>query len=288
MAESKVGLLGATGLVGKCLIPLLIKSGMQVCAFSRQPPASIEDGVAWRNFSDLHAASANQMDQWICVAPIWVLPEYFPLLETSGIRRVVALSSTSRFTKEDSTNPEERAMALRLADAEERIQMWAENRGVEWVILRPTLIYGYGIDKNIAEIARFIRRFHFFPLLDKAKGLRQPIHASDVAAACMSALQMPSAANRAYSISGGETVTYREMVTRIFAALERRPRLLIVPLWIFHIAVVMLRRWPRYQQWSTAMAERMNSDLVFDCTEARRDFGFNPRSFVLLPEDVAK
>jgi len=223
---------------------------------------------------------------WVCVAPIWVLPDYFSLLDAQGARRVVALSSTSRFTKEDSTDPEEQAMALRLADAEARVREWAECRGVEWVILRPTLIYGLGRDKNIAEIARFIRRFGFFPLFGKANGLRQPIHAAEVAGACLAALQAPSAANRVYNISGGETLTYRDMVARVFSVLGRRPRLLTVPLWAFRLAVVMLRRLPRYRQWSTAMAERMSRDLVFDHAEATRDLGFKQRAFVLAAGDL--
>jgi len=42
----------------------------------------------------------------------------------------------------------------------------------------------------------------------------------------------------------------------------------------------------RYRQWSTAMAERMNRDMVFDHAEATRDLNFKPRAFVLSPEDV--
>ena len=223
---------------------------------------------------------------WICVAPIWVLPDYFDLLDSQGACRIVALSSTSRFTKDDSADPEEQAVARRLADAEARVQEWAKSRGVEWTILRPTLIYGFGKDKNIAEIARFIRRFGFFPLFGKANGLRQPIHAADVAGACMAALQAPCATNRAYNISGGETLTYRNMVTRIFTALGHRPYFLAVPLWAFSLAVTMLRPLPRYRKWSTAMAERMNRDLVFDHVEADRDLGFQPRAFVLSIDDL--
>ncbi len=226
------------------------------------------------------------MPYWICVAPIWVLPEYFSLLEAHGARRVVVLSSTSRFTKDDSSDPQEQAIALRLAEAEEQAQAWAQSRGVEWVVLRPTLIYGLGRDKNVSEIARFIRRFGFFPLFGKAHGLRQPVHAADVAGACVAALQMPGRANRAYNISGGETLPYSDMVVRIFAAVGRRPRLLTVPLWFFGLATTAVRLLPRYRHWSVAMAERMNRDLVFDHTDAAGDFGFNPRTFALVPEDV--
>ena len=208
------------------------------------------------------------------------------MLEVYGARRVVALSSTSRFTKDDSSDPEERAIALRLADAEARVQAWAASHGVEWIILRPTLIYGLGRDKNIAEIARFVRRFGFFPLFGRAKGLRQPVHADDVAKACLAALRAPCVANQAYNISGNETLTYREMVSRIFAALGRRPRLLTVPLSVFRVAIGCLRWLPRYRHWTTAMAERMDRDLIFEHVDAKQDLGFSPRSFSIDSKDL--
>jgi nucleoside-diphosphate-sugar epimerase len=147
---------------------------------------------------------ASPISDWICVAPIWVLPDYFPLIEASGARRLVALSSTSRFTKVGAGDTAENAIAAKLIDSEARVQTWAESRGIEWVVLRPTLIYGQGRDKNISEMALLIRRFGFFPLLGRAQGLRQPIHAEDVAAACIAALDAPAAANRAYNISGAK------------------------------------------------------------------------------------
>ena len=286
MPDPRVGLLGATSLVGKCLLPLLNNSGVQVCAFSRQSIEPFCDGIAWRNLSDSRSANTDQLDHLICVAPIWVLPEHFPLIEASGARRVVALSSTSRFTKVGSGDTVENAVAARLIESEDRFVAWAKSRGIEWVILRPTLIYGLGRDKNISEIARFIRRFGFFPVFGRADGLRQPIHAEDVAAACFSALQVPGAANRAYNISGGETLTYRDMVARVFASLGRRPRLLAVPLWSFRLAVSIMRYLPRYRQWSAFMAVRMNLDLVFNHADATRDLRFKSRPFQLTLEDL--
>lgn len=317
VGEKRVGLLGATSLVGECLLPLLTSAGWRVKAYSRRAAGQAGDGVAWQKLAcssplfpgtptqnpsgglcptanprgadwDSHASEGegNPLPLWICVAPIWVLPEHFALLEAHGARRVVALSSTSRFTKDHSSDPEEQAIARRLAEAEARVQSWAENRGVEWVILRPTLIYGLGRDKNIAEIARLIRRFGFFPLMGRAMGLRQPIHAEDVAAACAAALVSPAAVGRAYNLSGGETLTYREMVGRVLVALNRPPRVLTVPLGLFQLAVACLRWLPRYRHWSAAMAERMNRDLVFDHVEASRDLGFSPRPFRLAARDL--
>lgn len=289
MYESRVGVLGASSLIGGCLLPLFVHSEWQVTAYSRRPVEVSGGGAVWKILSINQAKPVEEVTPyWICVAPIWVLADYLPLLESSGARRLVVLSSTSRFTKVGSDDTAENVVAARLISGEARVQAWAESRGVEWVILRPTLIYGLGRDKNISEIARFIDRFGFFPVLGRAEGLRQPIHAQDVAAACFSALQATGAVNRAYNISGGETLTYRDMVARVFAALGRRARLLTVPLWVFRLAVALLCCLPRYRQWSAAMAARMNRDLVFDHAEAALDIGFRPRPFSLRLEDITR
>jgi nucleoside-diphosphate-sugar epimerase len=135
-------------------------------------------------------------------------------------------------------------------------------------------------------MARFMRRFGFFPLLGRAGGLRQPVYVEDVASACLAALDAPQAGNRAYNLSGGETLSYRDMAGRVFAALGCRPRLVTVPLWLIRLSLAVMRRLPRYRQWSAAMAERMNRDLVFDHADAARDLGYAPRPFSLAEEDL--
>ena len=291
MDYKRIGILGATSFVGKCLLPLLIADGWQVTAFSRRKVEQSSMGVDWRQISPLPNPSFTQAEEtipfWICVAPIWVLTDYFELLEKHGVCRIVTLSSTSRYTKDTSSDPQERAIAHQLIDAEERLRAWAESKDVEWIILRPTLIYGLGRDKNISEIALFIRRFGFFPLFGRAQGLRQPVHAEDVASACFTALITPGVKNQAYNISGSETLGYRDMVSRIFAALGRNPRFVTVPIRTFRLAVAFLRLLPRYRHWSAAMAERMNRDMVFDHANAVRDFGYCPRAFMLSRKDVS-
>ena len=288
--KQSVALLGATSLVGECLLPLLMQAGCRVVAFSRQPKASGDEGVEWRVIPSSRPAPPLRWESgvqcWISIAPIWVLSNYFRLLETHDAKRVVALSSTSRFIKGDSSDSAEQAIAQRLIEGETRLRVWAEKNDIEWVILRPTLIYGHGQDKNIAEIARFARRFGFFPLLGKANGLRQPIHVEDVAGACFAALNSPEAKCRAYNVSGGETLPYHEMVRRVFVVLHRQPRMVKIPLAAFRFLLTCSRVFPRYRHWSVAMAERMNRDLIFDHSDAVRDLGFSPRPFRLAPKDM--
>ena len=286
---TKTGLLGANSLVGECLIRRLSKDGRHTVAFSRHPPhGSTDADVTWlQSPASLSAhPEVHHIKDWLCVAPIWALPKYVAMIEDWGARRVVALSSTSILVKNDSSDHGEQHIARRLVEGERALRAWAEAHGVEWVILRPTLIYGYGRDKNLAEIVRFVRRWTFFPLLGQAGGLRQPVHAEDVAAACVSALTAPAAANQTYTLSGGETLPYREMVCRVFCAVGKLPHLVTIPRWLFRLGVSALRLLPRYQHWTVEMAERMNRDLVFEHSDAARDLGFSPRPFALSPEDL--
>lgn len=275
--------MGGRSLVGECLIPLLSRSGWGITAFSRQPDESCHSDVEWRSLDDWPMRATKYC---VCLTPIWVLIDYLDLLKKAGVRKIVVLSSTSLFSKQASCDKSEKNMAQRMMDSEKKLSFWAEENQVDWVVLRPTLIYGHGKDKNLSEVARLIHRFRFFPLLGKAQGLRQPVHAEDVAAACLAALETPEAKNRAYNISGAETLSYRDMVLRVFTALGRRPRLVPIPLAAFRIAVMCLRVFPRYRQWSAAMAERMNCDLVFSHDEATRDLDFSPRPFRLKKEDL--
>lgn len=288
MINGNVGILGATSLVGEQLISLLRRGDKKVHAFSRMPKVTESDDLIWHQLLVSDRSQFEVIKDWLCTTPIWVLPEYFTLLESYGARRIVVLSSTSRFTKADSSDKVEKAIATRLSEGENKLMIWATTKGIDWIVLRPTLIYGHGRDKNITEIANFIRRFGFFPLLGKANGLRQPIHVDDVADACLSALDSLTVVNCAYNISGEETLPYREMVKRVFAALNHSPRLPTMPLAVFSLAVACIRFIPRYRDWSVAMAERMNNDLVFDHSNAVRDFGFSPRPFRLSPEDLPR
>lgn len=287
--QRRVGLLGATSLVGESLLQSLAVLHVRTVAYTRQPLVERGDGVEWRRLpAAAMAAEEEPIALWVCVAPIWVLPRYFDLLRASGAKRVVALSSTSRFSKQDSADAAERSIVGRLVEGEAQLQEWAERNGIEWVVLRPTLIYGRGRDRNICEMARFIRRFGFFPLFGTACGVRQPVHADDVAAACVAALTSPAAINRAYSISGGETLSYREMVRRVFAALGRPPRLLPLPLPVIALAIRLLHIFPRCRHWTATMAWRMNYDLQFDHADAARDLSYAPRPFRLDMSDLPR
>ena len=268
-----IGIIGASSVVAEYLTQLL-PAHYQPLLFSRTAPER-QTGTA-----------AATVPLWISVMPIWATPNYFDLFLARRARRIVAVSSTSRFTKADSQIESERLIAAQLAEGERAFAQWASTCGVEFLILRPTIIYGRGRDLNLSLIARFIARFGFFPVAGAATGRRQPLHAQDLAIACIQALETTRLSGKIYEVPGGETLSYYEMVGRIFDALGKRRLFVRLPLSVFSAAINCARLLPEFSHLTPAMATRMNEDLVFDHAPAGQDFGFAPRPFRPKMEDL--
>jgi len=282
-----VVVLGASSMVGAHLLQQLRVSGCEIHAFSRSyHGTSGTDGVTWHRCHDVPLSDITNLKLCVCATPIWVLPDYFSQLIAAGVRRVVALSSTSVFTKQNSLDTSERLLSNKIRDAENNFKQWAQFYGVEWVILRPTMIYGSGADKVITGITNFIKHFGFFPLYGQASGLRQPVHAVDVARACVSALHHKDVKGMDFNLSGVETMTYKELVSMVFLANGLKPRFVAFPAFIFCLGFCVLRFLPRYHDWTRGMALRMNQDQICDHSEASSVLGFRPQGFKLENIDL--
>jgi nucleoside-diphosphate-sugar epimerase len=268
--------LGATSLVGRFTPPRL--RGVEHACLSRAPPAGADRHWIAADLADPDLAGCLPTSPTVLsLSPIWLLPQALPALKAAGMRRLVAFSSTSVFTKPDSPVAAERDVARRLAEGEAATRAFCEAEGVSWTILRPTLIYAEGQDQNVSRLASLIRRLGFLPLAGRGEGRRQPVHADDLAAAAIAAAASPDAANRAYDVPGGETLTYRAMAERVFEGLGRRPRILAIPLQVWTIGFKLAG--PLLPGATAGMGARMSEDLVFDPSPARRDFGWAPRPF---------
>ncbi len=270
-SDNRTLVLGATSLVGRHLTPRL--SGV-VTALSRDPPP--DGALSWLrgDIGDpgLVLPPARTV---FSLTPLWLLPEALPKL--AGAERLVAFSSTSRFTKAMSPEPYERDVARRLAEAEDALIRFCEGAGIGWTILRPTLIYSEGADQNVSRLARLIGKLGFLPLAGKGEGRRQPVHAADLAAGAIAAAASPAARNRAYDLPGGETLSYRAMAERVFEGMDRPPRIVPVPMAVWRLAFALAS--PLLPGATAAMGARMSEDLVFDGRPAARDFGWRPRDF---------
>jgi nucleoside-diphosphate-sugar epimerase len=189
--------------------------------------------------------------------------------------RLVAIGSLSVISKRDSIDAAERALAARLAQAETQLAVAAAARGCAWTILRPTLIWGAGLDRSLTPIARFASRWHVFPHFVGASGLRQPVHADDLAGLCVAAQERSAAADRGYDAGGGERLDFADMLGRVRASLPMRSVPLPLPVAGLRAVADAIPAWRRYR----APLDRLDKDLVADHDAAVADLGWAPRGF---------
>ena len=267
---------GGSSVVGDYLLPRLRAAGHSVTVLSRSSHAD----AGWRRVDAAREPvwdeSLAATEALIHLAPLPLLSHVLPGAPTN-LRRVMAIGTTSVYTKSDSSSAKDRAMVQQQRAAEEGLAKFCASRGIAHTLFRPTMVYDGRRDKNVARIARLMRTLKFFPVAAPGKGLRQPLHADDLAAACVAALSL--SVTQAYELAGGETLSYRAMLERIFQSLGQRPFILPMPVALYRAAIAAARLLPRYRSLTPAVANRMNQDMVFDTSAATRDFGFKPRGF---------
>jgi len=272
-------LTGASSQIGVFAIPRLIEAGFRVVAVSRKgrPPHFPDlEQVQWATAA-IACEAARSCRFLLSAGPLELAKRF--LLACDYLEQAVVFSSTSVASKQASGNPAERAQIRDMQTLESELQSIASSRGLRLAIFRPTLIYGCGMDTNISRLAAFIKRFGFMPVNGEAAGLRQPVHADDLAAVAVGALRSREDLPPVMNLCGGETLSYAEMVSRIFAAMGKPARLLRLPEWLFVAAVSIAGLVRPGSGLNGEMVRRQRHDLVFDDHEARALLAHDPRPF---------
>lgn len=269
---------GLTGMVGEGLRAGLGPGDPPVRAVSRRPPAD-EGRVHWLA-GELPGLPPVPAAAIASLGPLDAFARWF---EASGASpsRVVALGSTSVHGKAGSPDPAERELVRTLEAAERRLAAACAARGCALTLLRPTLVWGYGRDRNLSRWVALGRRLRWLPLPRGARGLRQPIHADQVAAAVLAALRASAPVPGLFDLPGGETLAYDEMVRRCLRAGARGARLLPVPAPLFRLGLALLgRRGP-----GPGVLARLDRDLAYDRAPVQAALGLAPQPFAPRPED---
>ena len=276
---------GASGAIGRFLLPQLRDAGREVIALSRCDRPSGDPGVRWmvgnvdQQMPDLPTGAAL-----FSLGPLDAFARWYARTPQVVTPRVIAFGSMSIVSKANSSDAAERELVQRLTAAERELAQAATARGAALTIFRPTLIYGAGVDRSLTPIAQFALRWRFVPRLLGASGLRQPVHAEDLAKACVAALDNPRTWARTYALGGAERLSFETMLERLRQSLPVRTFALPVPLRATrHVARAAYR--VGLPAASAAALERLTQDLIADHAAAIADFGWAPRGFHPQPED---
>lgn len=277
---------GASGQIGVFAIPLLVAAGIRVLALSRhgKPHAYPEfDDVEWLAPGSLTKAQSASVRYLLSCGPLGLAST---LLEhCTEARRVVVFSTSSIYTKLNSENQRERQQMELILAEEAGLKRYCSDRGKALTLFRPTLVYGCGLDRNISLLARWIDRFGFLPIAGEARGLRQPVHCQDLAAAAVAAVKRDTPLEIESPLCGGSTLSFHDMAVRIFNALGGKPRLVSMPRGLLALLVSAGRIFPGFRGANPEMVRRQEQDLVFDDRSLRKTLDFETRPFRPSRED---
>lgn len=220
-------------------------------------PADLTDPSSFQFASSLDSHSIL-----VSFAPIWLFAPFLESLASQDpdhlcrLGGVIACSSSSSITKRFASNSFDRNLVARLTVSEDQLLSTCRKLGVPCRILRPSLIYGRVgpfCDSNLSKLLMLMRRSPFL-FLPSETGLRQPIHASQLASIVLHIAQQLAFSNSDVStqeciaIGGDTTLTYHEMILALQEAQDpsdsaRRCRLFLLPNRLFFLLLspVMIR-----------------------------------------------
>lgn len=150
--------------------------------------------------------------------------------------------------------------------------------GVENVVLRPTLMFGWFDRKHLGWLARFMKRIPIFPIPGDGKYLRQPLYVSDFCEIIVSCIENYRA-GEIYDITGLEEINYVDMIRIIRNTVAPRTRIVHIPYWLFYVLLCMWAIADNEPPFTVSQLKALVTPDVFDVIEWPRIFQVQPTVF---------
>lgn len=165
---------------------------------------------------------------------------------------------------------------------EEEIKLLIEKSDyrIKIIILRPTMIYGDLCDLNMSKFIKMVDRLRLFPVINRGRGLIQPVNARSLGQAYFLVLKnLSKATEEEYIISGEKPISMKEAFELISLHLNKKTYFISVPLTIGVALAIILKVISIGKIDYVEKVQRMAEDRSFSYESARKDFGYKPISF---------
>jgi nucleoside-diphosphate-sugar epimerase len=264
---------GASGFIGRALVPELRARGHHVVALDRAALGDIAGFAGW-------AALLQGADHVVHLAALAHLragdearlravnvDAALALGRNAAAARVSMLhmSSVKVLGEETPRRPFDDTSPYAPQDAYARSKAAAETAlravpGLSLTVLRPPLVYGPGVKANFRALLRAVARGWPLPLAAIAN-LRSLVYVGNLANAVARCLESPLAAGKTYAVTDGAPLSTPALCRALGVALGRPARL-------FSVAPALLELVPA--------ATKLTRSLVVDDSALRRDLGWAP------------
>ncbi|CAO4165423.1 NAD-dependent epimerase/dehydratase family protein [Methylorubrum populi] len=260
MSGKLIALTGATGFIGRHLLRALSARGYRVRVLLRRP-VEVPEGASGAVVGDLArpmnmAAALTGVDAVVHSAGLAHAMSGAPeddfrssnteatrhlaeAAQRAKVGRFVFLSSIRAQSGPSATIPVSETDAPAPTDAYGRSKLAAEQAlaeiGLDWVALRPVLVYGAGVKGNMAALLRLARSPYPLPLASLT-GRRSLVSLESLTEAVITVLEAPGPLKRPLIVADPDPLTLPEMMSALRAGLGRNTGLLPCPVPLIGLA----------------------------------------------------
>ncbi|HEB59225.1 MAG TPA: NAD(P)-dependent oxidoreductase [Gammaproteobacteria bacterium] len=196
-------------------------------------------------------------------------------MKEKGVSRVVHISSSvvESVAEDDYTETKKRQEQLVI------------DSGLEYCILRPTLMFGWFDRKHLGWLSRFMRKVPIFPIPGSGRYMRQPLYVLDFCRVIVSCIQkMP--VGEAFNITGREEVDYIDIIRAIKRATRARTLILRIPYNLFWVLLWVWGLFDRDPPFTTSQLKALTAGDEFELIPWWEIFGVEATPFATAIEQT--
>ena len=269
---------GATGFTGRYVVKELCKQGFTVTCFVRKNSncdrlamLPVDYAVGDLGDSESLRNALTDKDILVNIASLGFghAPAIVQACQQSKIKRAIFFSTTAVLTTLAAPSKIVRTAAEKLIF----------ESGIDYTIIRPTMIYGSLGDRNMIRLIRFVSHSPLVPVLGDGTSLLQPVYVADLANAVAAILLRDNTKNKVYHLSGKQPLSYNEVVDTVAQGLGKKVMKIHLPVNLSLMAVKVANLIPSLPHLTKEQVYRLNENKDFSHEEARKDFSYNPLSF---------
>jgi len=150
--------------------------------------------------------------------------------------------------------------------------------GIECVVLRPTLMFGWFDRKHLGWLSRFMQRVPVFPIPGSGRYMRQPLYAGDFCNVIISCIESRRS-GAAFNISGREKVDYIDIIRQIKRATKARCAIVRIPYGLFYVLLKIYALFDKNPPFTAAQLKALTAGDEFEVIDWEGIFGIKATSF---------
>lgn len=153
-----------------------------------------------------------------------------------------------------------------------------KNSGLNYVIIRPMVIYGKGDKENLGMLFNMIKKYPFAPVIGNGNYKLQPVYIEDLVKVLIKCLDLDKV-NKTYFVAGPEALTFNEIIDKTSELLSKKTIKLHVPLSILKILLKPYEMLSKNPAITYKKLLLVTENKTCSISETIKDFGFKPISF---------